>query len=170
MVIFVHERINSSCFWIELLTCCVFHFPQVWFHKLGTDQSSDICLYHEKDDMFSLDLTKSESKQYLFVGSESKNTRSIMYLDVAKQATGLTVLTPRVYGIDTSASHRGDHFFITRRSDEFYNSELLACPIADTSDMKVLLPHRERYHSIISLLFFFFTLLLFAIDVSFIII
>ncbi|KAK8924147.1 hypothetical protein KSP39_PZI019850 [Platanthera zijinensis] len=117
---------------------------KVWSHILLSEQSSDLCLYHEKDDMFSLDLQASESKQYLFVGSESKNTRFILYLDVYKQEAGLMTLTPRTYGIDTSASHRGNHFFIKRRSEEFFNSELIYCPIDNLSDTHILIPHRER--------------------------
>ncbi|XP_010541883.1 PREDICTED: uncharacterized protein LOC104815249 [Tarenaya hassleriana] len=116
---------------------------KVWLHKLGTDQSSDLCLYHEKDDMFSLDLQASESEKYLFVASESKTTRFSFSLDVSKPQDGLQVLTPRVDGIDTSVSHRGNHFFIQRRSNECYNSELLACPIHDISETNLLIPHRE---------------------------
>ncbi|XP_062233978.1 uncharacterized protein LOC133931176 [Phragmites australis] len=116
---------------------------KVWLHKLGSDQSSDICLYHEKNDTFSLGLQSSESKQYLFVGSGSKNTSFIFYLDTSKQNKDLVVLTPRVYGIDTTASHRGNHFFIKRRSDEFYNSELVACPLDNVAETTILLPHRE---------------------------
>lgn len=117
---------------------------QAWLHKLGTEQSSDTCLYHEKDDTFSLDLQGSESKKFLFVASESKNTRFNFYLDVSNPKDGLKVVTPRVDGIDTFVSHRGDHFFIQRRSDEFFNSELVACPLHDTSATTLLLPHRER--------------------------
>lgn len=116
---------------------------KVWLHKLGTEQPSDFCLYHEKDDMFSLDLHASESKKYLFVASESKNTRFVFYLDILKPENGLMDLTPRVDGIDTSVSHRGNHFFIKRRSKEVFNSELLACPVEDTSATTVILPHRE---------------------------
>lgn len=116
---------------------------KVWLHNLGIDQSSDSCLYHEKDDMFSLDLHASESKRFLFVASESKNTRFVFYLDVSKPDVGLMVLTPRVNGIDTSVSHRGGHFFIKRRSPEFFNSELLACPLDNISATTVILPHRE---------------------------
>ncbi|XVF67059.1 hypothetical protein PTKIN_Ptkin10aG0090500 [Pterospermum kingtungense] len=115
---------------------------KVWLHKLGSDQSTDPCLYQEKDDMFSLDLQASESEKYLFVGSESKITRFVFYLEVSKPEDGLRVLTPRINGIDTSVSHRGNHFFIRRRSDEFFNSELLACPVDDTSATTVLIPHR----------------------------
>nr|XP_027099791.1 uncharacterized protein LOC113719015 [Coffea arabica] len=115
---------------------------KVWLHKLGTDQSADSCLYHEKDDMFSLDLEASESKKYLFVSSESKITRFVFYLDTSKPENGLTVVTPRVVGIDTSVSHRGNHFFIKRRTDECFNSELFACPVDNPSAITVLLPHR----------------------------
>ncbi|MED6119599.1 hypothetical protein PIB30_013236 [Stylosanthes scabra] len=116
---------------------------KAWLHVLGEDQSKDTCLYVEKDDMFSLDLQASESKKYLFVASESKNTRFNFYLDVSKPEEGLKVLTPRVDGIDTTVSHRGDHFFIQRRSDQFFNSEVVACPVDNTSSTTVLLPHRE---------------------------
>lgn len=113
-------------------------------HKLGTNQSDDSCLYHEKDETFSLDLQASESKKYLFVASESKITRFVFYLDTSKPENGLLVLTPRMTGIDTSASHRGNHFFIQRRSDECFNSELLACPVENISATTVILPHRPR--------------------------
>ncbi|KAG4909988.1 Protease 2 [Glycine soja] len=116
---------------------------KAWFHVLGTEQSKDTCLYVEKDDMFSLDLQASESKKYLFVASESKNTRFNFYLDVSKPEEGLKVLTPRVDGIDTTVSHRGDHFFIKRRSDQFFNSEVVACAVNNTSSTTVLIPHRE---------------------------
>jgi oligopeptidase B len=109
-----------------------------------------MCLYHEEDDTFSLGLQASESKQYLFVESGSKNTSFIFYLDISKQDKVLVVLTPRICGIDTTASHRGNHFFIKRRSDEFYNSELVVCPLDNVVEATVLLPHRERYFSNIS--------------------
>ncbi|KAL9265758.1 Protease 2-like protein [Drosera capensis] len=117
---------------------------KVWLHMLGTDQSVDSCLYFEEDDKFSLSLTSSESKRYLFVSSSSKNTTFVFYLDIAKAEEGLKVLTSRTEGIATSASHRGDHFFIERRSDECFNSEVLACPVDDVSNLVVLIPHRRN--------------------------
>ncbi|GJN39425.1 hypothetical protein PR202_gb28543 [Eleusine coracana subsp. coracana] len=135
-VLFLHDF-----FVVEENTADLFIF--VWLHKLGSDQSSDTCLYHEEDDTFSLGLQASESKQYLFVESGSKNTSFIFYLDTSKQNKDLVVLTSRVCGIDTMASHRGNHFFIKRRSDEFYNSELVACPLDNVAETTVLLPHRE---------------------------
>ncbi|KAM3320589.1 protease 2-like isoform X2 [Capsicum chacoense] len=115
---------------------------KVWLHKLGTNQLDDSCLYHENDETFSLDLQASESKKYLFIASESKITRFVFYLDTSKPENGLLVLTSRITGIDTSTSHRGNHFFIKRRSDECFNSELLVCPVENISATTILLPHR----------------------------
>ncbi|KAJ9190630.1 hypothetical protein P3X46_001812 [Hevea brasiliensis] len=116
---------------------------KVWLHKLGTDQSSDSCLYHEKDDKFCVELQASESEKYLFIISDSRNTRFVSYVDVSMPQDGAKVLTPRIDGIDTSVSHRGNHFFIRRRTDELFNSELLACPVDDISATTVLIPNRE---------------------------
>ncbi|KAK8923401.1 hypothetical protein KSP39_PZI019820 [Platanthera zijinensis] len=116
---------------------------KVWSHKLLTDQSSDLCLYHEKNDTFSLYVYASESKQYLFVQSWSYKTRFIMYLNVYKQEGGLMTLTPPIYGILTEAGHSGNHFFIKRTSDELFNSELVYCPIDNPSETHILIPHRE---------------------------
>ncbi|OAY36159.1 hypothetical protein MANES_11G000600v8 [Manihot esculenta] len=116
---------------------------KAWLHKLGTDQSSDFSLYHEKDDKFCLDLQASESEKYLFVVSDSRNTRFVFYIDVSMPENGAKILTPRVDGIDTSVGHRGKHFFIRRRTDELFNSELLVCPVNDISATTVLIPHRE---------------------------
>ncbi|KAM0878542.1 hypothetical protein ACQ4PT_034782 [Festuca glaucescens] len=130
--------------YLVYITMDSLHRPdKVCLHKLGSDQSNGTCLYHEKDDMFSLGLQASESKQYLFVRSESKNSSFIFHIDILKQNKQLLVLTPRLYGIDTTASHRGNHFYIKRRSEEFYNSELVACPLNNVAEATVLLPHRE---------------------------
>ncbi|XP_057526456.1 uncharacterized protein LOC130805689 isoform X1 [Amaranthus tricolor] len=116
---------------------------KVWLHKLGTEQSSDCCLYHEKDEKFNLDLNISESEKFLFVSSGSKTTRFVFYFDTSKPEEGLKVLAPRIEGVSIYASHRGGHFFIRRRTDVCFNSELLACPLENISAMKVLLSHRE---------------------------
>ncbi|VFQ86339.1 unnamed protein product [Cuscuta campestris] len=115
---------------------------KAWLHMSGTSQAHDTCLFHEKDERFSLDLQESESKKFLFLASESKTTRFVLYLDISKREKELVFLTQRVSGIETYVSHRGNHFFIQRRSDECFNSELLACPMEDVSHTTALLPHR----------------------------
>ncbi|KAG5521349.1 hypothetical protein RHGRI_033792 [Rhododendron griersonianum] len=137
--------------WLYITMDATLRPDKVWLHYLGTEKSNDLCLYHEKDDMFSIELEASESKEFLFVASGSKVTRFVFFFDISKPEKGLMPLTPRLDGIDTSVSHRGNHFFILRRSDECFNSELLACPLDNISATTVLLPHRERYEKLVQL-------------------
>lgn len=118
---------------------------QVWRHNLQSDQSSDTCIYHEKDVEHWLDLGSSESDKYLLVTSASKITQFVLFLDKKNPDGELEYLSPRVDGVDISVAHARNHFFITRRSEETYNSELLVSPIEDRSAPVVLLPHRPRY-------------------------
>lgn len=119
------------------------HRPfKVWHHKLDAQQSEDILLYHEADEEFYLGLSKSESQEYLFVSSASKTTQFVLYLKVDDTSQEFKPLTPHVRGTDFTVSHRGGHFFIQKRNDEVYNSELLVCPVESVSNATVVLPHR----------------------------
>lgn len=121
------------------------HRPfKVWHHKLDAQQSEDILLYHEADEEFYLGLSKSESQEYLFVSSASKITQFVLYLKVDDTSQEFKPLTPHVTGTDFTVSHRGGHFFIQKRNDEVYNSELLVCPVESVSNAAVILPHRPR--------------------------
>ncbi|KAG6556548.1 hypothetical protein Mapa_001487 [Marchantia paleacea] len=115
---------------------------KVWRHNLQSDQSSDTCTYHEKDVEHWLDIGSSESDKYLLVTSASKITQFVLFLDKNNPDGELEYLSPRVDGVDMSVAHARNHFFITRRSEEIYNSELLVYPVEDRSAPVVLLPHR----------------------------
>jgi len=119
------------------------HRPfKAWRHRLDTDQSEDACIYHEEDEEFYLDLQKSESEQYIFVVSGTKVTQFVLYLSAINPAGEMKLLSPKIEGEDYSATHRGAHFFFTRRSDDIFNSELLVAPVDNPSALSVLLSHR----------------------------
>jgi oligopeptidase B len=43
----------------------------VYRHKLGTDPSEDVLIFHEKDDTFDVNVFKTKSLQYIFIASSS---------------------------------------------------------------------------------------------------
>lgn len=114
----------------------------MWFHKLGEEQSKDTCLYRTREDLFDLTLEASESKKFLFVKSKTGVTGFVYYFDVSRPET-LWFLPPWHLGIDMFVSHRGNQFFI-RRSDGGFHSDVLTCPVDNTFETTVLIPHRER--------------------------
>lgn len=117
---------------------------QVWLHKLHAEQSDDTCLYHEQEQERSLDLQKSESDEYIFVYSNTKVTQFILYLSCNEPDGDIKPLSRHIEGEDYSVTHRGDHFYFTRRSQEIFNSELLVAPVQNISSLRVLLAHRPR--------------------------
>src|SRR5690554_2471350 len=54
---------------------------KIYKHKLGTSQSADEMVYHEKDDTFNTFIYKEKSKKYLIIGSGSTMTTEYQILD-----------------------------------------------------------------------------------------
>lgn len=77
--------------------------------------------------------------------SGTKVTQFVLYLSTQSSAGDMKILSPKIEGEDYTVTHRGDHFFFLRRSEEIYNSELLVAPVDNISAFSVLLPHRPRY-------------------------
>eukprot|EP00850_Spirogloea_muscicola_P019792 SM000199S05419 [mRNA] locus=s199:71818:86485:+ [translate_table: standard] len=115
---------------------------KVWRHTVGADPSSDTCVFHEEDESFYLSLSRSESGDYLFLSAGSAVTSHEFSIPTTSPQVEWTAITPRVQDVEASVTHRGDHFFIIRRTEENYNSELLVCPVSNFGELIVLLPHR----------------------------
>ena len=78
------------------------HRPfKVWRQHLGSDQSDDTCLYHEKDEEFYLELHQSESKEYHFIVFGSKTKKFVLYLNLADPRKELKYVTQHVEAVDT---------------------------------------------------------------------
>eukprot|EP00850_Spirogloea_muscicola_P022742 SM000309S11877 [mRNA] locus=s309:95302:110274:- [translate_table: standard] len=115
---------------------------KVWRHTVGADPSSDTCVFHEEDESFYLSLSRSESGDYLFLSAGSAVTSHEFSIPTTSPQAEWTAITPKVQDVEASVTHRGDHFFIIRRTEENYNSELLVCPVSNFGELSVLLPHR----------------------------
>jgi translation initiation factor IF-1 len=132
------EYIVPNCNWESGGTKFYSEFKVLLLKEITSDiewAGDDHLIYITTESILRSGLQAFESKRYLFVESGSKNTRFIFYLDISKQNKELAVLTPCVYGVDTTPSHRGNHFFVKRRSDELYNSELVACPLDNVAEI-----------------------------------
>ena len=117
---------------------------------MSTDQSEDKCVYHEENEEFYLDFHKSESSEYIFLYSGTKVTQFALYLSTRESTGDMKPLSPKVEGEDYFVTHRGGHFFFTRRSDNIFNSELLVAPVDNISAFSLLLPHMPRYFNLTS--------------------
>ena len=118
---------------------------KVFKHKLNTDSAEDTLVYFEKDDTFSVEVTKEKSKKYLVISSSSTMTTEFRTL-LADQPDGeFKVFQKRVRGLEYDIAHFGDHFYVLTNKDDATNFKLMKTPeLATAKENWVdLIPHRE---------------------------
>ena len=86
---------------------------QVYRHKLGTDSKSDVLIYEEKDNQFSLGLERMKSKKYVAVVSDHNGVATeYQLLDAANPTGALRVFLPREHGHEYDLSHAENTFYV----------------------------------------------------------
>ena len=101
-------------------------------HTLGTEPSSDVLVYHEKDEAFFLSVSKSRSKQYIFIDLDSAITSEVRYLDADCPESEFQVFRARENGVEYLIEHHSSRFYILT-NENAENFKLLQSPIDDTS-------------------------------------
>ncbi len=114
-------------------------------HKLGAAPESDVVVYHETDEAFALNLTKTKSRQYLFIELESAITTEMRYLRAGEPDGEFRVMERRRHDVEYDAVHQGDYFYI-RVSDSGRNFRLVRAPVESPSseNWEEVVPHRAE--------------------------
>lgn len=119
---------------------------QVYRHALGTDPSNDVLVYEEKDNTYSLGLSKSRSDKYIFIISELHAISSEYRLIEAAEPTGaFRVFHPREAALQYSVEHADDRFYI-RTDLNAPNFKMMITEEGNTakSAWKEFIPHRPE--------------------------
>ena len=115
---------------------------EVLYHKIGTSQSEDRVIYHEDDATFSVGISKSESKSYLFITTESKNASECYFIDMADPKMSLHIIERRKENHLYYVSHNADHFFIlTNDKGENFRVAKVLIDHPDQSNWKAFIEH-----------------------------
>jgi oligopeptidase B len=118
---------------------------KIYKHTLGTDASSDVVIFHEKDDTFSTFVYKEKSKKYLVIGSSSTLTSEYQILESNNPNGSFRIFQKRTRGLEYSISHYGDSFYIVTNKDKATNFKLMKTPETATSaeNWTDLIGHRK---------------------------
>ncbi|WP_040584498.1 S9 family peptidase [Segniliparus rugosus] len=87
----------------------------VWRHRLGTDPSDDVRVYHEPDERYWVGMGSSRSERWLFIASSSKATSEVWALDSADPTGEFRVVLPRQEGLEYDVEHAvvdGEDYFL----------------------------------------------------------
>jgi oligopeptidase B len=101
-------------------------------HILGTPASDDQLVYSEDDETFSTYVYKTKSEQYIVIASGSTMTNEYRVLNADRPEGELTVIQPRIRGLEYSISHFGDYFYIVTNLDA-RNFRLMKTPVDKTT-------------------------------------
>src|SRR5665213_913427 len=115
---------------------------KVFRHALGV--KDDSLIYHEPDERFTLDLSSTRSRAYIFIHINSSLTSEVRYLRKDQPTGEFHVLLPRVYETEYDATHRGDSFFI-RTNDGAKGFRVVEASVSDPAkaNWKEIIPGRE---------------------------
>jgi oligopeptidase B len=103
---------------------------ELYRHRLGTAQSSDVMAYHEDDPGFYLGVSKTRSKKFVVLGLGSILSSEYWVLDADKPDGKFQIIAPRMKEIDYSIEHRGDEFFVMT-NENAKNFKVMRVPIGD---------------------------------------
>ena len=117
---------------------------RVYRHVLAADAAADPLLYEEKDEKFSLEVSRSRSKAWVFVNSSSLTTSEIRFVAATGPASELRVIEPRQPDREYDVDHRNDLFYI-RVNDRGRNFRLVTAPVSDprAANWKEIVPHQD---------------------------
>lgn len=115
---------------------------KVFRHTLGAKQ--DPLIYHEPDERFTLDLSSTRSRAYIFININSSLTSEVRYLLKDEPTGDFRVLLPRVFETEYDATHHGDSFFV-RTNDGAKGFRVVEAPVADPAkaNWQEVIPGRE---------------------------
>ncbi len=112
-------------------------------HALGGQ--NDVLIYHEDDQRFEVDLSKTSSHAYILLNSASPLTTEMRYLDADDPGGGFRVVLPRVHGTEYDFTHHGNSFFI-RTNDGAKTFRVMEATVADLPEpnWREVLPARPN--------------------------
>ena len=115
-------------------------------HRLGTPAADDVLVYEETDETFVCYISKTKSRKYLIINSDSTLSSECRILESDQPMNEFRVFQERqpdmLYGID----HYREHFYIQTNADGAKNYKIMRTPVGQTekSHWEEVVPHREK--------------------------
>ncbi len=118
---------------------------QVWRHTLGTPVEQDVMVFEDADEAFYVSLSRSRSRAYVTVYSQSTEVTETLFLKADDPAGAFRPVVPRRDKHEYQVWHKGDAVYI-RTNDDATDFRLVRAPVdkaADRSAWETVIPHRE---------------------------
>lgn len=119
---------------------------QVWRHKIGTESSEDILVYHEEDDTFDVNVLKTKSLEYIFIASSSTDSDEFRFIPADRVDEDWKIIQPREEDLEYSVEHYNDEFYIITNADGATNFKLVKTKVnqCGKEHWEDVIPHRKN--------------------------
>jgi len=97
---------------------------QVFRHELGTDSAKDTLIFEEKDDTFSVRLSKTTSDRFIVIASNQTMADEAILIDADRPLAATPIFEPRSRGREYTIDHLAGTFYI-RTNDGASNFRLM---------------------------------------------
>jgi oligopeptidase B len=117
----------------------------IYKHVLGTDVAQDELVFFEKDDTFSVYITKSKSEKYLMIVSNSTVSTEYQILESDQPNGKFSVFQKRERDLEYDIDHYNGYFYIVTNKDKAVNFKVTKTPETQTSkeNWVEVIPHRK---------------------------
>ncbi len=117
----------------------------IYRHTVGTDPSEDVLVYKEKDNTYSVYVSKSKSEKYIFIISHSTLSTETRYVDARTPEAEFKVFQPRERNLEYDVAHYKNHFYVLTNKDSATNFKIMKTldTLTGKENWVDVLPHRE---------------------------
>ncbi len=117
---------------------------KIFKHKIGTPESEDIEIYHEKDETFRTGIMKSKSKKFLIIAAAMTVSTEYRILEADNPDGKFRLFQKRERNLEYGIAHYGKHFYVHTNLDA-KNFRLMKTSEKRTSkkNWKEVIPHRK---------------------------
>ena len=116
---------------------------RVWRQKLGSTEPP-VLVFHEADEAFGCTVYRGKSKNYLMISTSATNSDEVWYLKASEPLGAFTCLRPRQNGLEYSASHHQESWWIRSNLEGRRNFALFSAPLLDPTAWTEVIAHREQ--------------------------
>lgn len=117
----------------------------VYKHRIDIPNQKDELVYEEVDETYSVYVSSSKSRKYIFISSHSTTTSEYRFIEADHPQAIFEVIQPRTSGLEYSVEHFGDHFYFHTNFNKAKNFQIMRTPISHKNPKfwEPILAHRE---------------------------
>lgn len=117
----------------------------VFKHNINALGQEDELIYEEVDETYSVYVSSSKSRKYIFISSHSTTTTEHRFIEADRPESSFKVIQPRILGLEYDVEHFGDHFYLHTNHADALNFKIMRTHVSHTTleFWEQLIPHRE---------------------------